>query len=941
MLVSFYLDERPLIPLPLSKAATMIKNLIVSLLEKQKVKSDSCWSHLDELIQETDLVKDIVRNISGFNLVISDTSVLDSDAIYGGDDDESVICQKGVCTSLLQPISHASGAKSGFRILIAGSPRSDQKHLASCLLHCFVGNVEIRMVDLATISQEGHGDAFQGVAQILSMFTDLLLFILIPDIVDSVCFVPNDVRFRANNASYLLLLCQTAGPASAVIPVPLVVTSSLQWTRTEKVVPLDHIITALFAWKGCAGAGSCLVFMPRIDLWAIKTQDQIDVEKNKSSLRLSDSETVDMGDAQTAAQSASNIWMSFVEQATSEVPSSLLPGRIREFFNSDTDTLICSQRIPPVHSIPCFSIHMDGNFDHDKMIISCAAAITRNVIQQFVQLIHQETHVTHNEPKFSIENEGKTQENNSIDHGVTHKHDDATEYPAYHVAKIPQQPHSRSPKGNANLLLAIRMLGYQILRYPHFAVLCWVTSKLKEGPCTDIREPWKGWPFNSCLICPGNSSDRAAVASSSGNIKSKELSGLVRGLIAVGLSAYRGIYKSPREVSSELHLVLELLVGQINSRILAGKESYLRLLSQVAYLEDMVDSWVYTLQSLERDASVTFSNSVLTTVGDTSTDNPGQTDECRSNIISGNSPRLKVLDESIQGFADVDKKGLDLNTKDDDVGFAINEERGPVPGGSEEQGFLSDPTPPPIDRTSCDSALPMDMGSAAADKVGEKILDEHNRICHFESFGSKEPGNDAPDDRVSGPRTLLDGFASSDAVDIVKDGPLASGESGGNMFSSSNKAFDQFNGSANETGTYLRDDKHDSDTNVADCILSSSSTKDTACEQKGSAGHLTELKHQDIENLFLDNEPSTYQQEDSGSMSFLPIACSCHSTGKTESTFLKPSPDPWLSLVLKFIYIDNVLVPVEPETDVSFHCGFETLCLCSFIEWIIATKQPL
>jgi hypothetical protein len=89
-----------------------------------------------------------------------------------------------------------------------------------------------------------------------------------------------------------------------------------------------------------------------------------------------------------------------------------------------------------------------------------------------------------------------------------------------------------------------------------------------------------------------------AAACSSGNIKSKERSGLVRGLLAVGLSAYKGEYNSLREVSFEVRKVLELLVGQVNEKIQAGKDryQYVRLLSQVAYLEDVVNSWAYALQ---------------------------------------------------------------------------------------------------------------------------------------------------------------------------------------------------------------------------------------------------------------------------------------------------------------------------------------------------------
>lgn len=105
--------------------------------------------------------------------------------------------------------------------------------------------------------------------------------------------------------------------------------------------------------------------------------------------------------------------------------------------------------------------------------------------------------------------------------------------------------------------------------------------------------PWKCWPFNSCKVRP-NSIEKVAVGCSSSNIESKEKFVLVRGLIAVGLSAYRGFYTSSlREVSFEIQKVLELLVLQINAKIQAGKDryQYIRLLSQLAYMGDMVNSW--------------------------------------------------------------------------------------------------------------------------------------------------------------------------------------------------------------------------------------------------------------------------------------------------------------------------------------------------------------
>lgn len=145
-------------------------------------------------------------------------------------------------------------------------------------------------------------------------------------------------------------------------------------------------------------------------------------------------------------------------------------------------------------------------------------------------------------------------------------------------------------------MLAITTFGYQILLYPHFAELCWFTSKLREGPCADINGPWKGWPFNSCVIRPINSMRKVIL--SSNNTKGKEKYCMVRGLIAIGLLAYRGKYSSVREVFSEVRKVLELLVEQINDKVQNGRDRYHfgRLLSQVAYLDDMVSSWVYTLQ---------------------------------------------------------------------------------------------------------------------------------------------------------------------------------------------------------------------------------------------------------------------------------------------------------------------------------------------------------
>ncbi|CAL5353763.1 unnamed protein product [Camellia sinensis] len=175
LLVSLYLDERLLLPPHLYKAATLVKSVIVSALDKEKVRSDHWWFRVHDLLQETDVLREIEINLSRGGILIGQASDSNFDDWGEGTNDDSLKYkypkdqQIGTRPSLLQNIYYASANKLGFRMLISGSPRSGQRYLASCLLHCFVGNMEIQKVDLATISQEGHGDVTQGVTRILSL----------------------------------------------------------------------------------------------------------------------------------------------------------------------------------------------------------------------------------------------------------------------------------------------------------------------------------------------------------------------------------------------------------------------------------------------------------------------------------------------------------------------------------------------------------------------------------------------------------------------------------------------------------------------------------------------------------------------------------------------------------------------------------------------------
>lgn len=270
---------------------------------------------------------------------------------------------------------------------------------------------------------------------------------------------------------------------------------------------------------------------------------------------------------------------------------------MRNFFKNGFSS--CSQ-FNSEHALARFCFEIDGSFDHEKVMQLSQEELSRKIIEQFVRMVHQKTHAS------AMSYEGKTDhrqvcentENDSQEQKKPHENEGTVNERPKDSCLNAQSAPSKTLKGKSSLLLAISTFGYQILRYPHFAELCWVTSKLKEGPCADVTGPWKGWPFNSCIIRPGDSLQKVALSGGNSSTKSKEKFNLVRGLIAVGLSAYRGMYTSLKEVCFEVRKVLELLVAQINSKVQTGKDryQYVRLLSQVAYLEDMVFGWAHALQ---------------------------------------------------------------------------------------------------------------------------------------------------------------------------------------------------------------------------------------------------------------------------------------------------------------------------------------------------------
>ncbi|XP_028792974.1 uncharacterized protein LOC114748693 [Neltuma alba] len=964
LLVSLYLDGRPWLPPPMFKAVTKIKNAMISALDQKKISTDQWWLHVDDFFQDTDFVANLGRELTCAGIL----SANDGHAGSCDTDGEvklepSRMHHVSTCSGLLSNMSFKMMKKSGFRILIAGNPKSGQRHLASCLLYCFVGNAEIQKIDMATISQEGHGDVVQGISQILMK---------------------------------------------------------------------------------CAGVQSCVVFMPRIDLWAVETHFQVaensvycsmndqvsemeeacltrsQVVEKKNEFDSKRRKPVDMAQGQVILK-ASQAWMSFIEQvesmgastslmilATSDIPYSELPCKAREFFWSHQSS--CSQSASLVQTVPRFSVQTGGDFNHDVMINLSAVELMRNVIEQLVQLVHRKSHLHIGARKGHLTYDSvqgcKDMTCLGKDDGSVNGDKVKVQLPELST-KVPQPPNSRPLKQKSTLLLAISTFGYQIIRFPHFAELCWVTSKLRDGPSADVSGPWKGWPFNSCIIRPGNLQDKVANSCSNSNIKNKEKSGIVRGLVAVGLSAYRGAYTSVREVSSEVRKVLEILVGTINTKVQAGKERYqfLRILSQVAYLEDMVNNWAYSLLSLEQDSPDVAVKRTSTGVGSLNGHENLQAEDGDCQLVAPmGDHEPEKLEKSPNVMSAKPPESLALNNTNDNVDNVDHDGNGNVSKGSPQNSSFSD------DHVNNPAAM-----SQLVDPV---TFVENGTLSKVSKSGTT--GNPAMINGEIGP---LEGSKLAHTVSLSgnEEFRLSKGSNGSPSTHSVALSDNELHSACQADGVEIKDSRiasitvpslssvetgiklsgGDSGADASALEVSDSPSKSSDHAESGvvclyrccpacldSLLHLTRkiLAHEcslnsrswtveDVHDVLVSLSvdlisavKKLYSAEDFNELSdktpghaksevplgcsksrmckprnpdrvFVPAECVSHSTSQhtagSKDTALNES-----KLDLKFVFRDGVLVQIDPDKDGSLHCKFETLCLCSLKELIVMTKHP-
>ncbi|KAI4999622.1 hypothetical protein ZWY2020_004211 [Hordeum vulgare] len=345
----------------------------------------------------------------------------------------------------------------------------------------------------------------------------------------------------------------------------------------------------------------------------------------------------------------SEVWNTLVDQmsslsasvsisvlATSELKFQDLPCGVKHFFSTHVvDQCLSSSE----HTVPRFSVNVDSSISWDEVLDSCALRLSHDLIQHHVQLLHDRAHNNRDEQKevfapmeISAPDESKSCENQEST--ILAKSSLYVEERPSYPTKLPTcnaQPHPSASDVKDKEEDPEKLV-----------------SRNPSSPCTDINGPWKGWPFNSCLLHGSSSSDKS-LSEGQSVVKGKEKFLCVRGLVAVGLLAYRGVYASVMEVCAEVRKVLELLVEQIRIKILEKKSRYryFHILSQVAYLDDIVNSWAYTFQRLHPDSRTRALGTKPASLGKSCTRECESTSYAtESNVLSGpvgGSTRSKTL----------------------------------------------------------------------------------------------------------------------------------------------------------------------------------------------------------------------------------------------------------------------------------------------------------
>ncbi|KAH0450052.1 hypothetical protein IEQ34_020744 [Dendrobium chrysotoxum] len=922
LIVSLYIDQQIWLSPMLFKASKFVKNVVVSALEQKSVPVTFWWSHLEYLIREPSIAEKIENKFAQFGLIIG-SSGSNHPILLDEVDDESGENEKfdsfgmkaggsNMQKMLMQKSPLGVGKSQGFRILISGPPRSGQQHLASCLLQGFTGHEDIRKN------------------------------------------------------------CKTMKPDCTTVAVK------------------------------CLDVGRCILYLPRIDLWAIEdsadpsvSETQVNPEKSPSM-----TEKITVG-----RRGTSEMWNSFVEQvdsavtaasltilATCEVEKADLPLGLMRFFSRDVRGL--ANPTPTVCTIPRFFIHIDRKLDLERAINSAAEKLSYDLILHYLKIIHERTHLRyyaedkHKVPHLDINSEAHKQ---SLNHALVIQEVKVQEASAgktiissntllepewiasnggascikdqkfqqLNSTVLPQsredgvvrsQPYGLQdsfPKTckvlKGNLILAIATFGYQILRYPQFSELVWVTSKLKEGPCADVSGPWKRWPFNTCVMHSECSPDKRVSVTNPCNVNDMEPPGFVRGLIAVGLLAYRGFYASVSEVSADVRKVLELLVGRIREKLFIRKDRYryFRVLSQVAYLDDMVNSWGYMLQSLQADNSIT----------------EWFWGDCKQMIqILGALTFLMISNNG--EFSDTYKELGDYMLTKSDAGIILDVQNTFSYASLASKKLTYDGKSSGLESSSVGTGLnPVDQRPASAMTESIHIFKANNLCDHDSQTLLSKSSEKETSKRCSVVDTILPsnhttcipnemGDATSSALqekdNISKVSCLYSCCSNCvHMINVIARKMISMNLESNECCSV--DDVHDIITSCSINILASfrkyfgyenSSNSEENFRRKLHCQAQLEDHNDGFKRMPCHCKP--FRKEE-----LLPVECDCHKKVEDNTILPNTGSGSLFESKLTYFFRDDVLVPLVPNDCSELHCNFEKICVCSAVMILLAIKQTI
>lgn len=463
-------------------------------------------------------------------------------------------------TKQAMPESTYSGSR--FRIMISGEQISSQKYLAAWILYGFEGFAEMSNLSLATMLQDGDGDAIQGLIQILENVQRMC---------PCVVYMPQLETWAVELMEESLV----GGQRQA----------SQSWS-----VFLEHV--------NSLPADLRIVFVAHCGLKKDDMPLEIVEFFSGTSLSLvnpSSSSNCLMCDSLTNLETPEGFWLSCCRSIPcSWVQVSLLP-EMKVIFRRAADDyaeFLSARLLYNVNRVKR-AAHTSKSprsckLDAGDVQITGAESLPRDCKEK--------------EHGYDIcKKDSSRKADVFCDADSNEMSCDATSselMPAYQEIKKPSGvPERKSPRlslpGQNITNVAICMVGYQLLYHPQFLELRHATSKLKEGPSFHAKRSER-------RVSYGSGDEK--------NSQSDQVddSLVLKGLVAVGLLAYTGIYLKPREVALGVRKVLELLMSQIDLKVSLGKDpqQFSHLLSQASSLEDKVFSWAHDLRRFETAAIV-------------------------------------------------------------------------------------------------------------------------------------------------------------------------------------------------------------------------------------------------------------------------------------------------------------------------------------------------